>query len=219
MDVFQTSGCVISYRTREAANQDGELSHRIQIPAFTIKKGDRLAIIGPSGSGKSTFSTLVLGETLDATITGEWTTNTGKCAWVGQDHFGNLNPRVTVARHLELAGAPRTEVPALLEKVQLPVEYSGRFPSQLSGGERARVALAICFAAKPSLLCIDELTSSFDTETTLEILRIIKSIAGELTVLFITHDHAAAHYLCDTVLSFSADGVAQYYPSWEAAHA
>ncbi|MDO4909282.1 MAG: ATP-binding cassette domain-containing protein [Corynebacterium sp.] len=207
MEVFQTSGCLITYKSN---GEKLAYQHAVKLPQFTLSSGQKLAIIGPSGSGKSTISSLILGETKDLNIEGDYHRAGLTRAWAGQDHYGNLNPRVTVSRHLKLAGAEKSEIPTLLGSVQLPANYASRYPTQLSGGERARVGLAICLAKKPELLVIDELTSSFDTETTLAILKILKEISRSFTVIFITHDRMAAQYLCDSALILNAEGEARY---------
>jgi peptide/nickel transport system ATP-binding protein len=119
---------------------------------------------------------------------------------VFQNPDGSLNPRQRVrdiiARPLKLYGLARgraeidRRVGALLAQVRLPAEFAGRYPHQLSGGEKQRVAIARAFAAEPRLVLCDEITSSLDVSVQASIARLLVDLQARTgaTCLFITHD-------------------------------
>ena len=132
---------------------------------------------------------------------------------VFQDPFGSLNSIHTVYHHLsrplyrhrlkdEVIMIPY--IIDLLEKVGLsPGEkFAGKFPHEMSGGERQRVAIARALSLEPKIVVADEPTSMLDVSIRMEVLEIFAKmrIENNLTVLFITHDLASARYLADRII-------------------
>jgi peptide/nickel transport system ATP-binding protein len=118
---------------------------------------------------------------------------------VFQHPDGSLNPRQRVrdilSRPLKLYGlVPRARlagrIAELLAAVRLPAEFAGRFPHQLSGGEKQRVAIARAFAAEPDLVICDEVTSSLDVSVQAQVARLLVELQARTgtACLFITHD-------------------------------
>ena len=131
---------------------------------------------------------------------------------VFQDPASSLNPRHTVnqiiarAVHLFREDVPRDKtadaVAELLESVKLSRSFLQRYPSELSGGQQQRVAIARAFAARPSLLLCDEVTSALDVSvaaTIIELLRDLTSKSGT-AVLFVSHDLAVVRTLADRAI-------------------
>ncbi len=131
---------------------------------------------------------------------------------VFQDPASSLNPRHTVdqiiARAVRLFrdDVPRDKtadaVAELLESVKLSRSFLPRYPSELSGGQQQRVAIARAFAARPSLLLCDEVTSALDVSvaaTIIELLRDLTSSSGT-AVLFVSHDLAVVRTLADSAI-------------------
>ena len=180
--------------------------------AFTVERGDAVAIVGASGSGKSTLLSLLAGldtptsgsvhldgqslSTLDedgrARVRGE------KVGFVFQSF--QLLPTLTALENvmlpLELRGDADAQAPArrILEKVGLGARL-GHYPRQLSGGEQQRVALARAFVTHPALLFADEPTGNLDTHTGQAIIDLLFSLNEDAgtTLVLVTHDeHLAA---------------------------
>ena len=129
---------------------------------------------------------------------------------VFQDPYSSLNPRLTVGRMLaELLLlhkiVPRREVRAesirLLNLVGLEEEVLGAYPSQFSGGQRQRLAIARALAVRPDVLIADEPVSALDVSVQATILELFTSLRAELglSILFIAHNLAVVQHLSDRV--------------------
>ncbi|SMQ60175.1 amino acid ABC transporter ATP-binding protein, PAAT family [Devosia lucknowensis] len=175
---------------------------------FSVKRGEKVSIIGPSGSGKSTVLRILMTlEGIDGgsvTVDGEplWHENSGdgslkpasekhlrkmrgKLGMVFQ-HF-NLFPHMSVLRNIteapvKVLGLSKAEArqrgEELLELVGL-ADQAQKFPSQLSGGQKQRVGIARALAMRPSILLFDEPTSALDPELVGEVLNVIGKLADE----------------------------------------
>jgi putative ABC transport system ATP-binding protein len=179
--------------------------------SLQIAAGESIAVLGPSGSGKSTLLALMAG--LDRPTSGEIHYDGRAIQGLSEDalalwrrhHVGfvfqsfqllqHLTARENVLLPLELRGEkdPGASADELLEEVGLR-ERAHHYPTQLSGGEQQRIALARAFAARPALLLADEPTGNLDTrtgQTVLEMLARLRRRAGTSLVL-VTHDPAIA---------------------------
>ena len=177
--------------------------------SVNIAKGELVSIIGPSGSGKSTLLNLIGG--LDRQTAGHITLDGQRLDGLSDDgltgvrrdkigfifQFFNLLPSLSclenVALPLHLRGWPRKKIEdrarELLELVKLR-ERIDHLPDELSGGERQRVAIARALSVFPPILLADEPTGNLDTQTGLDILRLMRDLHEQLgsTVLIVTHD-------------------------------
>jgi len=90
----------------------------------------------------------------------------------------------------------------LLEMIELSSQYMGRYPSELSGGEKQRICIARALAAQPDLIICDEVTSALDQLVAEEILKLLQRLQNELSVsyLFITHDLATVKAISDEII-------------------
>jgi peptide/nickel transport system ATP-binding protein len=197
----------------------------VQDVSLTLADAEVLGIVGLSGSGKSTLLRSIVGILPDFTGTmslrGEPLAPSARkrpravrrqIQIVFQDPASSLNPRHTVGQiiaravHLFREDVPRDKtseaVGELLESVKLSRSFLGRYPSELSGGQQQRVAIARAFAARPSLLLCDEVTSALDVSvaaTIIELLRDLTSSSGT-AVLFVSHDLAVVRTLADRAI-------------------
>ena len=197
----------------------------VQDVSFNLSDAEVLGIVGLSGSGKSTLLRAIVGILDDFTGTislrGEPLAHSAvkrpravrrQVQIVFQDPASSLNPRHTVnqiiarAVHLFREDVPRDKtadaVAELLESVKLSRSFLSRYPSELSGGQQQRVAIARAFAARPSLLLCDEVTSALDVSvaaTIIELLRDLTSKSGT-AVLFVSHDLAVVRTLADRAI-------------------
>lgn len=166
-----------------------------------------VSILGPSGCGKTTLLNIVGG--LDRYSSGDLVIN-GKSTKLYRDRdwdvyrnhrIGfifqsyNLIPHQTVLGNVELAltiaGIDKEErvrrAKAALDKVGLSDQYNKR-PNQLSGGQCQRVAIARALVNEPEILLADEPTGALDTVTSVQIMELIREIAGERLVIMVTHN-------------------------------
>ena len=166
-----------------------------------------VSILGPSGCGKTTMLNIVGG--LDRYTSGDLVIN-GKSTKLYRDRDWdvyrnhrvgfifqayNLIPHQTVLGNVELAltiaGIDKEErvrrAKAALDKVGLSDQYYKR-PNQLSGGQCQRVAIARALVNEPEILLADEPTGALDTVTSVQIMELIREIAGERLVIMVTHN-------------------------------
>jgi putative ABC transport system ATP-binding protein len=191
--------------------------------SLDIPRGQFTSVMGPSGSGKSTLMHILAG--LDVPTTGTVTIegrnitdmDDGELTLLRREHIGfifqffnllpMLNAEENVTLPLSLAGEKpdRAWVDELLDKVGLADRRNHR-PSELSGGQQQRVAIARSLVTRPTVLFADEPTGNLDSETSAEILALLRDSVdayGQTTVM-VTHDAGAAA-TSDRIL-FLADG-------------
>ena len=90
----------------------------------------------------------------------------------------------------------------LLKKVRLTENYLYRFPRQLSGGEKQRIAVARAFAAKPDIILCDEVTSALDVSVQAAVLKLLQDLKNDMgtTYIFVSHDLAVVRLLADRII-------------------
>jgi peptide/nickel transport system ATP-binding protein len=180
--------------------------------SFSLGQGETLGLVGESGSGKSTVAYTVIGKyeptageiRLDGELIRECAPRRPraikkKIQMVFQDPGSSLNPRRTIRQSLELplrvhgTGNIRLmekRILELLRMVELSPDYAQKVSSTLSGGEKARAAIARALATEPRLIVLDEPTSALDVSIQAKILRLLIRLQEEmkLSYLFISHD-------------------------------
>jgi peptide/nickel transport system ATP-binding protein len=195
----------------------------LQNAHVAVHAGETVGIVGESGSGKSTFARCLIrlidptegrilwGNDEVATLPeGRLRPLRNRVQVVFQDPNRSLNPRRTVGQSMVEGamnfGQSRAEAEALaaelMTQVRLPVEALQRYPSQFSGGQRQRLAIARALACRPQVLVADEAVSALDVSVQAQILNLLREIQGRLGLglLFITHDLRVAAQLCDRVI-------------------
>jgi ABC-type nitrate/sulfonate/bicarbonate transport system ATPase subunit len=196
-------------------NPDGRVFQAIKDVNLTVRDepdvGEFRVFLGPSGCGKSTILNIVAG--LFAPTTGQALVRGKPVAGPGPDRgmvfqsyssYPWLTVLDNVAFGLMLRGVPRRErettARTWIKKVGLEGSEK-KYPRQLSGGMRQRVAIARTLAARPQIILMDEPFGALDVQTRLGMQNLINELWEEIegTILFVTHDIAEAVYLADKI--------------------
>ncbi|MBF0610952.1 MAG: ABC-F family ATP-binding cassette domain-containing protein [Magnetococcales bacterium] len=164
---------------------------------FSIQRGDKIGLLGVNGSGKSTLLKLAAGS-LQAGG-GKWQVGEGvKAAYFTQHSLESLQPEHTVLESLEAAvtdSRPQSELRSLLGGFLFSGEDAFKPVSVLSGGERARLALARLFVSGANLLLLDEPTNHLDMEARAALADALESYGG--TLLVVSHDQDVLESVCE----------------------
>lgn len=192
-------------KTYQAPN--GEIDALKNI-SFDINEGEYISIIGPSGCGKSTLLSIIAG--LEGKTSGEIFVD-GKIGYMLQKDnllewrtiYNNVLLGLEIQKNNTLEN--RKYVENLLKKYGL-YEFKDKYPRQLSGGMRQRVALIRTLAIRPKILLLDEAFSALDYQTRLmvteDIYKILKN--ENITALMVTHDISEAISMSDRVVVLSS---------------
>ncbi|MFB3854104.1 MAG: ABC transporter ATP-binding protein [Vicinamibacterales bacterium] len=178
--------------------------------------GEIVVFLGPSGCGKSTILKAVAG--LLPPTSGEVLVDGHPVTGVGRDRgmvfqaytsFGWLTVRGNVEYGLRLRGVPKSERREKADKYLKEVglyDFANRYPKDLSGGMKQRVAIARTLINEPRLLLMDEPFGALDPQTrwAMQGLLLDVSRVEDNTILFVTHDVSEAVYLGDTIYVLSA---------------
>ncbi len=175
--------------------------------SLQFRKNEFVSILGPSGCGKTTLLNIIGGldkyTTGDLIINGKSTKNFKDRDWdtyrnhtigfVFQSY--NLIPHQTVLQNVELAltltGVSKAErrerAKKALEQVGLGAQLNKR-PSQMSGGQMQRVAIARALVNNPDIILADEPTGALDSETSVQVMDILKEISKDKLIIMVTHN-------------------------------
>lgn len=188
--------------------------------SLNFRTSEFAAILGPSGSGKTTLLNIIGG--LDKYTTGDLIINekstkkfrdkdwdayrNHRIGFVFQSY--NLIPHQTVLQNVRLAltlsGISKKESIRRAKKVLKEVglaEHIDKKPSQLSGGQMQRVAIARALVNDPEILLADEPTGALDSETSLQIMDLLKKIASKKLVIMVTHNPELADEYANRIIT------------------
>ena len=207
--------------SKQVSSPEGNLTILSEV-SFRIVAGESVAVVGPSGAGKSTLLALLAG--LDLPTAGYVVLNGANLseldedgrAYVRAESVGfvfqsfhlvpSLNALENIMLPLELAGYSdaKTAARKIVEQVGLKDRWS-HYPSQLSGGEKQRIAIARAFATEPAVLFADEPTGNLDSRTGANIMELMFELNrnSSTTLILVTHDSSLAER-CDRVLALDA---------------
>lgn len=189
--------------------------------SVSFREQEFVAILGTSGSGKTTCLNIVGGldryDSGDLIINGKSTKNFKDREWDAyrNNSIGfifqsyNLISHLSIVANVEmgmtLSGVSAAEkhrrAQEALEKVGLK-DHLHKKPNQLSGGQMQRVAIARALANDPDILLCDEPTGALDTVTSVQIMDLIKEIAGDKLVIMVTHNPELAEQYADRIVKF-----------------
>ncbi|MEL4356717.1 MULTISPECIES: ABC transporter ATP-binding protein [unclassified Luteococcus] len=197
---------------------------------LAIERGQCLALVGQSGSGKSTLARCLLGvepmdsgrvwlgdDELTALKGRPYRHRRARIQAVFQSATDSFNARLplltsvlepldcqpeVLRRRVAEAGGRRQLAEQLFERVELPTTLLDRMPGRVSGGQLQRAAIARALSIEPELIVLDEPTASLDVSLQARILNLLKDLQEDLQVsmLFITHDLAAARFVADQIV-------------------
>ena len=215
--------------------------HAVDGISFTIRRGETVGLVGESGCGKSTAVRLIArlidisdgsirfdGEEIGGVKARNFSSvpQRAQIQMVFQDATDSLNPRFTAFRAIadpllrlrNTSGAAlRSRVEEVARLTGLPRELLGRFPHQLSGGQKARVGIARAIAVEPRLLLLDEPTSALDVSVQVLILRLLRDLKRQLglSYLFVSHDLNVVRLLCNHILVMYLGRIVESGPAEE----
>ena len=212
-----------SYRRRGTRGAGPSTVEAVAGVSFHLDPVETLGIVGGSGAGKSTLARLLLAlERPDRGVVrfeghpiSKWPESRvrplrQKFQAVFQDPSLSLDPCLRigtiiaeplVAHAIGGLAERRKRVADLLDQVGLPAAAADRHPSEFSGGERQRIAIARALATKPQLLILDEPVSSLDVSVQAQILDLISELRQqhEIAVVLISHDLDVVREVCERV--------------------
>lgn len=195
---------------------------------LAFRNNEFVSILGPSGSGKTTLLNIIDG--LDKYTYGnliidgvstrkykerDWNNyRSNKVGFIFQSY--NLINHQTVLSNvllsLNIAGKPKKESIKLAKKVLKDVgleNYIKKKPKELSGGQMQRVAIARALVTNPDIILCDEPTGALDSQTSIQIMELLKEISKEKLVIMVTHNVTLANKYSDRVIALN-DGVITY---------
>lgn len=217
--MLQLTDIVKSYKTGDTAVQ------ALKGISIAFRRNEFVSVLGPSGCGKTTLLNIIGGldryDSGDLAVSGRSTKAFKDADWDSYRNHSigfvfqsyNLIPHQTVLSNVELAltlsGVSKTErrnrAKQVLEKVGLGDQLHKK-PNQMSGGQMQRVAIARALVNDPEILLADEPTGALDSETSVQIMDLLKEIAEEKLVIMVTHNPELAEQYSTRIVRL-LDGV------------
>jgi oligopeptide/dipeptide ABC transporter ATP-binding protein len=218
--LLEVSDLSVRYRTRRRGHEVTAVDR----VSLAVGPHETVGLVGESGSGKTTLSRAVLGLTQPGGGTvrfeGEDITSASRkrrrelsrhLQVVFQDPYGSLSPTRTIgqtlaepliAHRLATPRQARDQVAVMLDRVGLPPDAVGRFPSEFSGGQRQRVAIARALMPSPRLVICDEPVSALDLSVQAQVLNLLRGLQREyqLSYLFIAHNLAVVRHMSHRIV-------------------
>ena len=195
---------------------------------LAFRNNEFVSILGPSGSGKTTLLNIIGG--LDKYTYGnliidgvstrkykerDWNNYRSKKVGFIFQSYNLINHQTVLSNvllSLNIAGKPKKESIKLAKKVLKDVgleNYIKKKPKELSGGQMQRVAIARALVTNPDIILCDEPTGALDSQTSIQIMELLKKISKEKLVIMVTHNVTLANKYSDRVIALN-DGVITY---------
>ncbi len=189
--------------------------------SVAFRQKEFVAILGTSGSGKTTFLNILGGldryDSGELVIKGKKTSDFKDKEWDAYRNNSvgfifqsyNLIMHISIVENVELgmtlsgvsAAEKHKRAVEVLKEVGLG-DHLHKKPNQLSGGQMQRVAIARALANDPEILLCDEPTGALDTQTSIQIMELIKEVAKDRLVIMVTHNPQLAHEYADRIIEF-----------------
>lgn len=231
MSVLSVEGLSVSYRI------PGGRLRAVRDVSLSVGRGEVLGIMGESGCGKSTLAAAMIGllpggatlecgairlmgdDLLRLSPEARRRRRGQSVAMVFQDPMTAFNPVLTIGRQLaDFVGAHdggkgAGEIAAMLERVGIPDpgRCLGRYPHELSGGMRQRVAIAAALLMQPDVLIADEPTTALDVTMEAQIIHLLRDLRSSFdgAIVIVTHHLGVIAELCDRVAVMYAGAVVE----------
>lgn len=221
---------IYNLRDVEKTRVKGGTAFTLRVPELTVHPGEFWAIVGPSGCGKSTLLDLLALVLSPSNVTRfeinlQWNgtlvshnivdLSDNKAAMIRRNFIGyilqngGLLPFLTVKENiLVMAGIGNADIStsdfdSLIDVLGLGDQLKKK-PQYLSGGQRQRVAVARALISRPCIVLADEPTAAVDSQTAVDILEELRSLASGLgsAVMMVTHDRSLVETVSDTFIEF-----------------
>ena len=221
--VIRTEGLVKQFPVAsKTLGEPRKVLHAVTNVSLSVPKGGIFGIVGESGCGKSTLGRCLLRlETItkgSVFFQGRDITNlSGKdllplrknMQMIFQNPYGSFDPKQKIGAaltevatvHKMDAAQAQEKIHNLLEQINLPQDALNRIPSEMSGGQLQRLAIARALAMNPHVMLFDEATSALDPELVRDVLGVMRDLAREgMTMIVVTHEMGFARDVADRVV-------------------
>lgn len=202
--------------------------------SFSLEAGKTLGIVGESGSGKSTTGEIAgglqkatygnvyyCGKNTAEMSTDEYREYRRNVQFIFQDPKGSMDPnyslRDILAMPIETLNIAKGKkevdllVDDMLQKVGLDLNLKNKYPSEISGGQCQRAAIARALVVNPRVIVCDEPVSALDVSIQAQILNLLKRLQAELNIayIFISHDIGVVNYMSDSIMVMQSGSVVE----------